>query len=60
MAASTNKKSILIGTRSLQNRKICLVKLFPQLNYLLIFFTSSECCCYKDEIKHFTENGLFT
>ena len=47
MAASTDKKSILTGTRSLQNRKRCLinnenaksVKRFPQLTPLLLLFT---------------------
>ena len=53
MAASTNKKSILIGARALENKKRCftnnenvkLVKLFPLLNFLLLFFTSSKSCC---------------
>ena len=73
MAASTNKKSIRIETRSFQNRKRCLVnnenaksvKLFPQLNYLLLFFTSSECCVinplsanptkWSNTLKQFTD-----
>ena len=53
MAASTNKKSFLIGTRSLQYRKrrfvnnenVKSIKLFPLLNYLLLFCTSSKGCC---------------
>ena len=53
MAASTNKKSILIRTRSQQNRKTCFVnkenaksvKLFHVLNHLFFFFTSSKCYC---------------
>ena len=44
MAASTNKRSVLTGTRSLQNRKRCFankenvksVKLFPLFNYFKI------------------------
>ena len=54
MAAPTNKKSILIGTRSIQNSKRCfvnnenvkLVKLFPLLNYFLLLFLSGKSCRY--------------
>ena len=64
MDASTNKRSFLIGTRSLQNRKRCLVnnenaksvKLFPRLNYWLLFFTSSECCCNWFMVKPHTSD----
>ena len=59
MAASTSKTSILIRTRSLQNRKKCLinnknaklVKLFLLSNYLFFFFTSSKCCCNHSHKK---------